>query len=272
MTTRPCDPSRQRRRSFLVDAVLQRHDESAGRKVRGDHPRRPFGVVGLHRDDRDVDRCCFASSCTSVRCIVYVTVQVLVGHPRECSPCGGWSRGAPATGRSASRRDRCARGTRRRIRRRRLRRRPLCVWPFSLYLLATCHCWGGRPDGINCQGLNCEQPRPEPSVTQCECIGVDTSKAVFTLHGVDEQARPMLQRDLSRSPVRLPREAPVPSRSPWRPVAALIIGAAISALGHKVRLIPPQYVKPSSSAGRMTATTPRRSARRPVVLACVWCR
>src|SRR5674476_1168927 len=30
--------------------------------------------------------------------------------------------------------------------------------------------------------LGCEQPRPEPSMTQYKRIGIDTSKAVFTLH------------------------------------------------------------------------------------------
>lgn len=34
---------------------------------------------------------------------------------------------------------------------------------------------------------------------ECERIAVDTSKSVFTLHGVDERGRPILRRDLSRA-------------------------------------------------------------------------
>ena len=51
------------------------------------------------------------------------------------------------------------------------------------------NCWGGRPHGIECQNWGCEQPRPEPSMTQYRRIGIDTSKAVFTLHGIDQQDR-----------------------------------------------------------------------------------
>jgi transposase len=33
---------------------------------------------------------------------------------------------------------------------------------------------------------------------ECERIAVDTSKSVFTLHGVDERNRPILRRNLGR--------------------------------------------------------------------------
>src|SRR5258708_29289950 len=46
--------------------------------------------------------------------------------------------------------------------------------------------------------LGCHQPRPEPSMTQYKRIGIDTSKAVFTLHGVDQQDRPVLRINLRR--------------------------------------------------------------------------
>jgi len=45
----------------------------------------------------------------------------------------------------------------------------------------------------------CEQPRPEPSMTQYKRIGIDTSKAVFTLHGIDQQDRPVLRINLRRA-------------------------------------------------------------------------
>jgi hypothetical protein len=60
-------------------------------------------------------------------------------------------------------------------------------------------CWGGRPHGIACQNWGCEQPRPEPSMTQYKRIGIDTSKAVFTLHGIDQEDRPTLRINLRRA-------------------------------------------------------------------------
>jgi transposase len=47
--------------------------------------------------------------------------------------------------------------------------------------------------------LGCEQPKPEPSVTQYKRIAIDTSKAVFTLHGIDQQDRPVLRINLRRA-------------------------------------------------------------------------
>ena len=61
---------------LLVQAVLQRHHEAVRREIRRDQRRRPFGVVGLDRDERDVDRLLFDSDCTSVRCIVFAFVTV----------------------------------------------------------------------------------------------------------------------------------------------------------------------------------------------------
>jgi hypothetical protein len=57
-------------------------------------------------------------------------------------------------------------------------------------------------------------------MTQYKRIGIDTSKAVFTLHGIDQQDRPVLRINLRRAQMCHPQ------RSPWRPVAAHIIGLA----------------------------------------------
>ena len=76
-------------------------------------------------------------------------------------------------------------------------------------------------------------------------IGIDTSKAVFTLHGVDQTGRPVLRTNLRRSQIaaffkKLPRAEIIMeacgSSHHW--------ARELSALGHDVRLIPPQYVKP----------------------------
>jgi transposase len=76
-------------------------------------------------------------------------------------------------------------------------------------------------------------------------IAIDTSKHVFTLHGVDEQERPVLRRELKR--------ANVESFFAKQEATEVVLeacggshhwGRLLSKLGHRVRLIPPQYVKP----------------------------
>jgi len=76
-------------------------------------------------------------------------------------------------------------------------------------------------------------------------VGVDTSKSVFQLHGVDAAERPVLRKKLRRGQV-LEFFAELP---PTR-VGLEACGAAhhwareIGALGHEVALLPPQLVKP----------------------------
>jgi len=82
-------------------------------------------------------------------------------------------------------------------------------------------------------------------MTEIKRIAIDTSKSVFTLHGVDDAGRAVLRRNLRRGellrfferlpPVEVALEACGGSHH-W--------GRALSAFGHQVRLIPPQYVKP----------------------------
>ena len=76
-------------------------------------------------------------------------------------------------------------------------------------------------------------------------IAIDTSKSVFTLYAVDAADRPVLRKHLRRrellaffeklQPVEVVLEACGGSHH-W--------GRSLSALGHRVRLIPAQYVKP----------------------------
>jgi len=76
-------------------------------------------------------------------------------------------------------------------------------------------------------------------------IAIDTSKSVFTLHGVDGQERPILRRNLRRQELVAFFE-----RLPPTEVVLEACGGShhwartLQALGHTVRLIPPQYVKP----------------------------
>ncbi len=76
-------------------------------------------------------------------------------------------------------------------------------------------------------------------------IAIDTSKSVFTLHGVDAQERPVLRRDVRRAQLE-------PFFAKLAPTDVVLEacggshhwGRTLEAMGHRVRLIPPQYVKP----------------------------
>ena len=76
-------------------------------------------------------------------------------------------------------------------------------------------------------------------------VGVDTSKHVFTVHGVDASGAAVLRRDLRRGAF----EAFMGKLAPTE-VALEACGGShhwarrLAAMGHRVRLIPPQYVKP----------------------------
>ena len=81
-------------------------------------------------------------------------------------------------------------------------------------------------------------------------VAIDTSKSVFTLHGVDASGRVVLRRNLrrqdmvrffTRPPIEIAMEACGGSHH-W--------GRVLQALGHSVRLIPPQYVKPFVKRGK----------------------
>jgi transposase len=82
-------------------------------------------------------------------------------------------------------------------------------------------------------------------------IGLDTSKAVFTLHGVDQDEKAILRRNMRRAemeaffaklpPTHVALEACGGSHH-W--------GRRLAAMGHTVQLIPPQYVKPFVRRGK----------------------
>lgn len=82
-------------------------------------------------------------------------------------------------------------------------------------------------------------------MTQYKRIAIDTSKAVFTVHAIDQQDRPVLRTNLRRAQL-----LPFFTKIPPTAVALEACGAAhhwareLAALGHTVHLIPPQYVKP----------------------------
>jgi transposase len=85
----------------------------------------------------------------------------------------------------------------------------------------------------------------EPSVNDLIRIGMDTSKSVFVLHGVDSAERLILRKKLRRRQVVEFFERLPPTR-----IGIEACGAAhhwareLGTLGHEVVLLPPQLVKP----------------------------
>jgi len=88
-------------------------------------------------------------------------------------------------------------------------------------------------------------------MTQYKRIAVDTSKAVFTLHGIDNQDRVILQRNLRRA-----QFLPFFKKLPPIEIVLEACGGAhhwareLTALAHSVRLLPAQYVKPFVKRGK----------------------
>jgi transposase len=82
-------------------------------------------------------------------------------------------------------------------------------------------------------------------------IGVDTSKAVFTLHGVDAKDRPVLRINLRRAQMILFFRKLPPTIVAMEACASSHYWAReLARLGHTVRLVPPQYVKPYVKRGK----------------------
>src|SRR5918912_1880479 len=87
--------------------------------------------------------------------------------------------------------------------------------------------------------------RREMSEMQVTTIGLDIAKNLFQVHGADAQGRPVLKRKLARGKV-LEFFATLPPCL----VGLEACGAAhywareLAGLGHTVRLMPPQYVRP----------------------------
>src|SRR2546429_1814382 len=85
----------------------------------------------------------------------------------------------------------------------------------------------------------------EPSVNQIIRIGMDTSKYIFQLHGVDAAEQPVLRRQLRRKQM-----VEFFAKLPPTVIGMEACGAShywareLGKLGHEVKLIAPQHVKP----------------------------
>jgi transposase len=85
-------------------------------------------------------------------------------------------------------------------------------------------------------------------------IGLDTSKHVFQVHGVDESEQPVLRRQVRRSEM-----AKFFAKLPAMRIGLEACGAShhwarvLVSLGHEVVLMPPQYIKPYVKRGKNDA-------------------
>ena len=82
-------------------------------------------------------------------------------------------------------------------------------------------------------------------MTRYKRIAIDIAKPVFTLHGIDQEERPTLRINLRRTQL-----ISFFTKLPPTVIAMEACGGAhhwareLMSLGHDVRLVPPQYVKP----------------------------
>jgi transposase len=82
-------------------------------------------------------------------------------------------------------------------------------------------------------------------------IAIDTSKYLFTLHGVDHDDRVVLRRELRRDKLKAFFAALPPTEVVMEACGSSHHwGRLLIALGHVVKLIPPQYVKPFVKRGK----------------------
>jgi len=88
-------------------------------------------------------------------------------------------------------------------------------------------------------------------MTQYKRIAIDTSKSVFTLHGIDGKDHAVLRTNLRRGQM-----TSFFSKLPATEIVLEACGGShhwareLTAFGHSARLVPPQYVKPYVKRGK----------------------
>src|SRR6201996_2617154 len=117
-------------------------------------------------------------------------------------------------------------------------------------------CWCGRPliPAASWRFASWASREESNMVTPVR-IGMDTSKSVFQLHGVDENETVVVRRQFRRTEMIRYFEKLPPAL-----VAIESCGSShhwarlLQSFGHEVKLIPPQYVKPYVKRGKNDAT------------------
>ena len=95
-------------------------------------------------------------------------------------------------------------------------------------------------------------------MTNVTIVGLDLAKSVFQVHGADKEGRPVVRKKLRRGTGAGVLRRPV-VRVSCR-IGGLCLSAhywareLLEALGHAVRLIPPQYVHPFVKTNKNDAT------------------
>src|SRR6202140_609176 len=102
------------------------------------------------------------------------------------------------------------------------------------------------PYGIECARMRLLRSQTrEPSVNQISRIGMDTSKHIFQLHGVNVAEAPVLRKKLRRKDM-----VAFFAKLPSTVIAIEACGSShhcarlLQAFGHSVKLIAPQLVRP----------------------------
>ena len=99
-------------------------------------------------------------------------------------------------------------------------------------------------------------------MAEVRTIGLDLAKNVFQVHGADASGAVIFRKKLCRNQV-LQFFAAQPACTVAMEACACshYWGREIAQLGHEVRLIPPDYVKPFMKRRRMMRPMRRRSAK-----------
>src|SRR5260370_34066992 len=117
-------------------------------------------------------------------------------------------------------------------------------------------CWGGRRPAASRvpEWGRCDLRQRRPSVEQISRIGMDTSKHIFQLHGVNTADEPVLRKKLRRKEMFAFLENLAPT------VIAIEAGGAsihcarlLQSFGHSGKWIAPQLVKPYVKRGKNDA-------------------
>jgi len=103
-------------------------------------------------------------------------------------------------------------------------------------------------NGIKCQTGNCQNTlstEKEESEMKATRIGIDLAKSVFQIHGVDRNERKVICRRLKRSQLRAFFESLDPCLIGLEACGSAHYWAReLGSMGHTVKLIAPQFVKP----------------------------
>src|SRR5674476_103378 len=112
------------------------------------------------------------------------------------------------------------------------------------------------PSGINVPSCGLSEPATkEPPAMSITMIGLDTAKSVFQIHAVDETGKTEIKRKLSRHDL-----LPFFKKQELCTVVLEACGAAhhwariLTGLGHDVKLIAPEAVKPFVKKGTCLRT------------------